>query len=62
MRPVEQPAACQRLHVTAGGDGGHPQLDGEVGDPDGAPFAYQVQQAVMTFSGTFAHGGRPFAM
>lgn len=57
MHPVEQPPRRQRLGIAARRHRGDAEPVREVRDPCGALFAYQFQQSVMTFSGTFAHGG-----
>ncbi|GGJ93566.1 hypothetical protein GCM10011583_26290 [Streptomyces camponoticapitis] len=59
MRTVQQPAGGQSLHVPARGDGRDTQSLGEIRHPYGAALTHQIQQSVMTFGGTFAHGGSP---
>ncbi|GGV84543.1 hypothetical protein GCM10015535_29530 [Streptomyces gelaticus] len=62
MHPVEKAATGQLLHVAAGRDGRDAQLRGQIRDPGRTPFPYQSEQAVMTFSSTFAHGSSPLAV
>lgn len=61
MRPLQQPPGGQRLDIAPGGDRGHAEPVRQIGDPYGAALAHQVQQPVMTFSSTFAHGDSPWS-
>lgn len=59
MHPVEQAAFRQCLDVPPDCDRGDAELRREIGDAGRSLLPYELEQSVMAFVGTLAHGGGP---